>query len=152
MRSGLKELAFVTALLSAGVAWAHDGASGVVRERMDAMSAIGKNMKPIGRMLKGGAPYDPASVAKAAKAIAQHGGEAFTALFPDDSLQSPTEAAPAIWTDWQTFSGYADDLRSSAAALETLARDGADKQAVAGAFGTLAGTCKSCHEAFRIKK
>jgi len=149
-----KAIGFVmgAALLSAGAAWAHGGATGVVKERMDAMSAIGDNMKSIGQMLKGATAYDPALIAKAADDIAGHGGNALTKLFPEDSLQSPTEASPAIWRDWREFSGYAGSLQSSAAALKTVAQDGADKNAVAGAFAKLAGTCKSCHEAFRIKK
>ncbi|MCV0425727.1 MAG: cytochrome c [Roseibium sp.] len=139
-------------VLAAGAAWAHGGATGIVKERMDAMSDIGRNVKSIGQMIKGVAPYDPVKIANAGGAIAVHGGEALTELFPEGSLQSPSEASPAIWTDWTKFSDLAANLQTSALALKTLADQNADRKTVAGAFGKVAATCKSCHEAFRIKK
>ncbi|MEM9633963.1 MAG: cytochrome c [Pseudomonadota bacterium] len=142
----------IAATLMTGAAWAHGGATGIVKERMDAMSAIGKSVKSIGEMLKGKAPYDLVTIETASEAIAEHGGTALTNLFPEGSLQTPTEASPAIWTDWTKFSEMAGRLQSSALDLKTLAGQGADKKAVAGAFGKIAATCKSCHEAFRIKK
>jgi cytochrome c556 len=142
----------IAAALSAGAAWAHGGATGIVKERMDAMSDIGKNVKSIGEMLKGKAPYELATIETASGSIADHGGTALTSLFPEGSLQAPTEASPVIWSEWSKFSELAGRLQSSALDLKMLAGQGADKKAVAGAFGKVAATCKSCHEAFRIKK
>lgn len=139
-------------LLATGAAFAHGGATGIVKERMDAMSAIGKNMKAVGQMLKTSPDVDPALVAKAGEAIAGHAGDALTELFPEGSLQKPTEASPAIWTDWTRFAAISDELQAYALDMKALADQGADKQAVAGAFGKVAGTCKTCHEAFRVKK
>jgi len=141
----------VAGLIGAGAAYAHGGATGIVKERMDAMSGIGDNMKSVGGMLKSGS-YDANVAIDAGDAIAGHAGEALTKLFPEGSLEAPSEASPAIWTDWPKFQAYADDLQAAALALKTLAADGADPKAVAGAFGELAATCKACHEAFRIKK
>lgn len=139
-------------LLATGAAFAHGGATGIVKERMDAMSAIGKNMKAVGQMLKTSPDVDPALVAKAGEAIAEHAGDALTELFPEGSLQKPTEASPAIWTDWTRFAAISGELQAYALDMKALADQGADKQAVAGAFGKVAGTCKTCHEAFRVKK
>ncbi|POF34292.1 c-type cytochrome [Roseibium marinum] len=141
----------ILGLAGAGAAFAHGGATGIVKERMDAMSEIGDSMKSVGRMLKSG-PYDPDVAFEAGAAIAGHAGEALTELFPEGSLQPQSEANPAIWSDWPTFEDYAGDLRSSALTLKTLAEDGADKQQLADAFGELAGTCKACHQEFRVKK
>ncbi len=138
-------------IVAAGAAWAHGGATGIVKERMDAMSDIGEQMKAVGRMLRAGS-YDPALVSSAGATIAGHGGKTLVDLFPEGSLEAPTEASPAIWTDRAKFQAYSDDLQAAARAMKQLADRGADKQEIAGAFATLGGTCKTCHEAFRIKK
>lgn len=152
MRGGKPGLVFIAAVLAAGGALAHGGATGVVKERMDAMSAIGKSMKSIGKMLKGSETFETAKVAASAEVIAAHSGETLTGLFPGDSLQAASEASPDIWSDWNRFSGYADDMQSAALELKALADADAGKQEIGSAFGSLAGTCKTCHEAFRIKK
>jgi len=143
--------ALVLGFVLTGAALAHVGATGIVKERMDAMSAIGDQMKIIGQMLKSGG-LDDAKVSAAAGAIAGHGGEAMTRLFPENSLQHPTEATPAIWAEWPKFEALAGDLQSSALTLKDLAEDGAGKADISAAFGTLAATCKECHESFRVKK
>lgn len=154
MKIGTRSSALAAGLLglAAGAALAHGGATGIVKERMDAMTEISKNVKIVGQMLKGGAAYDPVEIERAAKAIAGHAGDAMTDLFPEGSLKSPSEASPAIWSEWPEFSDYAGNLQSSAQALEGLAAQGAEQKTVAAAFGKVAATCKTCHEAFRIKK
>ena len=152
MRTLLASITLLSVALGLGAAWAHGGATGIVKERMDAMEAIGKNVKVVGQMLKGELAYDGNKIETAARDIAGHAGDAMTRLFPEGSLMSPTEASPAIWTDWSRFAQFADNLKSSALALQDLAETGADQKAVAAAFGKLSGTCKDCHEAFRIKK
>ncbi len=131
---------------------AHVGATGIVKERMDAMSAIGQAMKTIGGDLKSTDRYDLAGIALAAEKIAAHGGQAMTELFPAGSLKAPSEASPAIWTDWTRFSEIASELQASALRLQSLAEQNSDRAAVAEAFGTLGRTCKSCHEGFRIRR
>ena len=152
MKTGRFALVVVAGLAAAGGAFAHGGATGIVKERMDAMTEISKNVKVVGQMLKGTAAYNPEEIERAAKAIAGHAGDAMTNLFPEGSLKSPSEASPEIWTGWPEFSDYAGRLQSSAQALEGLAAQGAEQKAVAAAFGKVAATCKTCHEAFRIKK
>lgn len=151
MRLKLVGIFMVLALAGAGAAFAHSGATGLVKERMDAMLEIGDSMKSLGRILKSG-PYDPEVAIVAGDAIAGHAGEELTELFPEGSLQPQSEASPAIWSNWTAFRDYAGDLKSSALALKTMAEQGADSLALADAFGELAGTCKACHQEFRIKK
>jgi cytochrome c556 len=152
MRIGKLGIILIAGVIASGAAWAHGGATGIVKERMDAMSAIGKNMKSVGQMLKTSPDIDPNLVAKAGEAIASHSGDALIKLFPEGSLKAPSEASPAIWSEWSKFSDYADSLQTSALGMKSLADQGADKKSVAAAFGKVAATCKSCHEAFRIKK
>lgn len=151
MRIGRTGLVVLTGVFAAGAAFAHGGATGVVKERMDLMSDIGDQMKIIGTMMKSG-PYDTAALAAASGKIAAHGGPALLKLFPEGSIQETSEAKQEIWTDWPKFQAYAGELEASAQALQDLAEEGAGKELTGPAFGTLAGTCKSCHETFRVKK
>ena len=146
-------------LLGAGTvtAFAHGGATGIVKERMDAMEEIGDAMKSIGQMLRGNAEIDAGKIARSAGVIAAHSGDALTKLFPEGSLHAPSEASPKIWQDWAGFQSIAADLNEAAAILSNLSKDnGANspegRKALETAFGKVAGTCKSCHQDFRIKK
>lgn len=152
MRPHLAIWTIAIGILGPGAVWAHGGATGIVKERMDAMTEISRNVKLVGEMIKGSTAYDSTEIARAGEAIAAHAGDAITGLFPEGSLKAPSEASPAIWKDWPEFSRYADNLQTSARALQGLAEQGADRKAVAGAFGKVAATCKACHESFRIEK
>lgn len=96
---------------------AHGGATGIVKERMDAMTAISKANKTLGAMFKGEAAYDAAIVREAATIINGHGGEAMTKLFPEGSGGMPSEALASVWEDWETFEALAGDLTTYSQAL-----------------------------------
>ncbi len=89
---------------------AHEGAKGVVKERMMAMEQVGKAMKVITAMIRGEQDHDPVVLAAKARLISAHGGPALTRLFPEGSLETPTEALPEIWADWTRFQVLAQDL------------------------------------------
>ncbi len=125
---------------------AHEGATGIVKERMDVMKSFGDSVKVMKDMLMGKASYDAAKIKEAARAMQEHAGEEMTAMFPEGSLDDHTEALPAIWEDWDRFSRLAGELRGKAAALEAAADDQA---AFAAAFKDLGDTCLSCHTKFR---
>ncbi len=142
-------------LLIAAAALAHGGATGIVKERMDQMDAVSKSMKAIGAMLKGAEPYDAERVRALANEIGEMGGERLVALFPDNSLDPPTEARPEIWSNWERFARQANEMQDAARALA----DGADRPrgdtspaSPDQMFHKLGETCKACHESFRIKK
>jgi cytochrome c556 len=119
-----KTLAAAGALIviaSTGVALAHGGATGIVKERMDLMASVGKSMKTITEIFQGEKPYDPAIVRKASNSIASHGGEQMTKLFPEGSIQGPSESLPAIWQEWKRFSELSADLTKYANALAAAA-------------------------------
>ncbi|RED51608.1 c-type cytochrome [Aestuariispira insulae] len=166
----------VTMLVSGLAVQAHEGATGVVKERMEAMEDVGKSMKALKAMITGEITYDADKVRMAAKTIAGHGGDNLTRLFPEGSTQHPTAALPAIWEDWQGFSRLAADLASHADALAKAAGNdrsmaessmGGDMMSAApaaptpaelagmapdSAFMALGKVCGSCHKQFRKKK
>lgn len=114
------------ALLLAGVAgaFAHGGASGIVKERMDAMDEMGDVMKSLTAIMRGEKDYDADAVREGAAVIQSHSGDALTKLFPEHSIEGPSEAKPEIWTDWEQFSELAKQLDVFAAGLGAAAENG----------------------------
>ena len=160
----------VLTLISAG-AFAHGGATGIVKQRMDAMDAISDATKSLAAMMRGIRPYDADAVSEAAATVRSHAGAALTGLFPEGSLHRPSEARPEIWSDWSEFQALAMRLSMVAAGLEQaagngLAQDDASTREMAGqtstrqlaklppdtVFKMLARTCSDCHGKFRVKK
>ncbi len=137
-RSASKVVLAVLAAVALGsatalVASAHEGATGIVGERMRAMEEVGDAMKVITAMFRGQTDYDADVVSEAAEVIAGHGGEQLTRLFPDGSLDHPTEALPTIWQDWDRFESLARDLSVFAGTLSAAADN---PQPSGGAMGT----------------
>ncbi|MFW1678340.1 c-type cytochrome [Pontibacter sp. JAM-7] len=102
---------------------AHSGASGVVKQRMDAMKDMKDSMKTISDMFKGKALYEADKVQAAAAVIRDHAGEQLTKLFPEGSLQHPTEAKPEIWQEWDRFSRLAAHLGVLSEGLQQAAHN-----------------------------
>lgn len=108
----------------AGAVWAHSGATGVVKERMDGMMAMGKSVKEITPMMRGKTDYDPERVRAFAEEVRRHSGEAMTKLFPEGSDGAPSEAKPNIWTDWDEFAALAAQLQTISEGLAIAAKNG----------------------------
>jgi cytochrome c556 len=157
MKTRILAIATLCIVTGSLAAFAHGGATGVVKERMDAMERIGTATKSVGQMLRGKTAFDAGAIEAAANDIKAHAGAKMTDLFPEGSLKDPSEASPKIWQDWAGFEAKANDLAEKAGKLSTVAAAGSastseGKQAISAAFGEVAGTCKSCHETYRVKK
>ena len=61
-------------------------------------------------------------------------------------------ASDEIWADFDDFKSKAADNAKAARDLRQLASAGTDKGAIVGAARKLGGTCKECHQSYRIKK
>ena len=129
-------------------AFAHESATGIVKERMDAMKSVASATKTIGQTLKGEMAYDAAILREAAELITA-GARLIPALFPENSLHKPTEATPAIWLEWDLFVKSAEEM---GAAARQLAETADDPGQVKSHFSDLAATCKACHNSYRIKQ
>lgn len=144
----------LSTLLIPAVALAHSGAKGVVMERMEGMKSLGGAMKIVKSQL-GDSP-DPAALREAADLIRANAGDHMTSRFPPGSMQDVSEAAPAIWEDFESFSKIAASLATGAERLEDFAialeTDATPDTTLQELFAGLGGTCKSCHADFRIKK
>lgn len=100
----------VSLAVTSAVVLAHGGATGIVKERMDAMGDMKDSMKIVSNMFKGKEPYDADKVRAAAEVLKGHAGDSLTNLFPEGSLQHPSEAKPIIWNEWNRFSKLANHL------------------------------------------
>lgn len=125
-KMNLKTIIIAGTLVTAGIAGAlaHGGATGIVKERMDAMGVMGKAVKAITEMMRGEKEYSADAVREGAKIIKSHAGDSMTKLFPEGSTQKPTEARPEIWSNWDEFKALADQLLTLADGLEQAADNG----------------------------
>ncbi len=145
--------ATITATLAISITTttAHDGATGIVKERMDVMGHVGGTMKLLSGMAKGDVAYDGAKASAATQKVAKEMA-GFAAQFPEGSTDDPSEAGPAIWTNNAEFVAIAKQLEDAAAkATKTLA-GASDNSVVAGVLGDMGKTCKACHSKFRVKR
>ena len=118
---------WITAVVIAGsglAALAHSGATGVMKERMDAMGEMGDAMKSLTPMMRGQTAYDPDVVRNAADTMVRHAGTQMTELFPEGSNGAPSEALDAIWEDWEEFAALAEALRTSAEGMKLAVDNG----------------------------
>lgn len=145
-----------------GQSIAHTGATGIVKERTEAMKTLGDQAKIVGNMLKAKTPFDLSAVEAASSAFTEH-GEHITMLRPDTKMSrtsSKTEALPAIWSNWDDFTALAtkftEDSRIFASVVNELSTGAQitseQSRAVRVAFFKATKSCSGCHERFRFDK
>ncbi|BAQ16830.1 c-type cytochrome [Methyloceanibacter caenitepidi] len=150
MKFKLVQLAAVgTLLLTPATLFAHEEATGVVKERMDLMETQKDAMKVLGAMAKGQTPFDAAKATAAAKEIEDTSAR-IQGLFPEGSGGHPSEAKPEVWTQWAEFTTDIENLASAAAALEeSVSSESPEWKAK---FKDVIDACKTCHKTFRAEK
>ena len=149
--AGTASGALLTVFLLGGLAFAHSGATGIVKERMETMKAIGTEMKTIASMVRGRVDFEAETMERSALQLESHARE-IPELCPPDTNAAPSEALAGIWTDWDRFTDIARELEESAAGLAANAGAANDAEAIAGEFRAISETCRSCHESFRKAK
>lgn len=137
----------LSGLIISGFTLAHQGATGVVKERMELMKALGDHMKSMAAMVKGKVPFDAGQMAAGAQAI-QDKAPKMVHLFPEGSLRKPSEALPSIWQQWDKFSELAERLTSEAGGLSDIAVAGSRREIMV-QFTRVGKTCSGCHTDFR---
>ena len=134
-----------------GMAVAHDGATGMVMQRMEAMKEIGDSMKSIAAMVKGEAEFDSAKVQSLADIMANH-AKHMPHMFPEGSLDKPTEALPVIWVKWDQFTEIAAKMNTDALALAEAGKTATTARDILPQLGEVGKSCKACHRDFRLAK
>lgn len=126
---------------------AHGKATGIVKERMDMMKTMDRQMRSIMAMMKGKSSFNTEKISAYAKSI-RVASPKLPALFPEGSLHKPTEALPLIWEEWTQFSALTEKMEKEATALQVLAVQD-DRAKVSLQFARLEKTCSGCHSDFR---
>ena len=140
----------VAAGLAIGIeAGAHQGAHGVIMERMTLMKDFGASMKAISAVFKNGTPYDPELVASQSATLSTL-SKKIPGLFRSKNTQKPSEAKVSIWEDWQEFERLTRDLDDQSSSLAEQAKTLSARDA-RGRFARIAKTCTACHAKFRLE-
>lgn len=123
-----------------------------IAERQANFEAIGDSFKVIRTQLESGEPDLSVIAGEAAKMGEK--GQAQVDLFPEGTSMDDgfdTEALAVIWEDQEDFNQKGADFGAATAKMVELAEAG-DAAAVAEHAKALGGTCKACHDKFRVKK
>ncbi len=129
---------------------AHEGATGIVKERMDSMVVMGDASKAIVAMFKGKKPYNAKALVDYGVEINEHSIRLLD-LFPKGSLKHPSKARAVIWEKWDKFESLAYQLQNKSQQFVEVAKQG-NKKTVRKQFGQIGKTCKDCHKVFRKPK
>ena len=140
-------LPLVLTLGLASAALAHEGVSDPqVKSRMMVMEEIRLNMGAIGGMAKGKLPFD-AKKAETAKSKLLKASAKVQPAFKPAAQDPASEAAPAIWSDWDGFSAKAVAMDVALEALDT-----SSLESLKAGLGAIGQSCGGCHKVYRIKK
>jgi cytochrome c556 len=122
----IKTILIATTILASATVTAnsHMGATGIVKERMDAMASMGKAVKKLSAMMRGESKYNAAIVREGAEIIASHSGTELTRLFEKGGNAKPSVARDEIWTDWDEFKNMAVRLAILSNGLKSAAQNG----------------------------
>ena len=134
-------------------AGAHEGATGIVKERMESMKSISRAGKVLSDMAKGKRDFDPQNARTLALKIRDHALR-IPELFPrtqHSRTGSETEASPVIWKRWPEFEELAQQLADASGDLANVAEQ-SEAAEFQDHFTTVAKSCRTCHKSFRIKK
>lgn len=144
-------IAAAAALCAAAVAaLAHEGhnhATGMVKDRMEAMTKMAERVKAITQRVR--ANKDLTAIAGDAHVLHELAGK-IASQFPAGSTQHPTAAKEAIWKTWPDFESKAKALESASEKL--MNTNPGDKKAIGAQFRAVSQACSDCHEKYRTTK
>ena len=145
MQSRIRLFSFLTVIgLSFTPVFAHEGVKNpAVKARMILMQEVKTSFGQIGQMAKGAVAFD-AQDAQAAKARLLKASQAVVDKFQANETDPLSQAAPAIWKNWEDFV-----VKSTAfeAAIEVL--DVSDLTALRGGMRAIGGGCMACHKSYK---
>jgi cytochrome c556 len=141
-------LGFAFAIAATGALLAHEGATGIVKERMEGMETLGRVAKTITRRIESNRNLaaikdDAAKLTEIATRI--------PVLFPTGTNDKPSDAKSEIWQQWDVFVDRARRLELATGQLGQIAASG-DPRAIARQFAVVADACTACHDTFRAKR
>ena len=124
--------------------YAHEGAKGIIKERMDKFKMSKSLMKKINKGLQND---NFIIIEKSAQTLLNWSKE-MSNYFPEGSDTPPSEASSDIWLDPEGFKIAIKNFESASLELITQSKNENFDMTV-DSFRSLAQTCKGCHQKFR---
>ena len=124
--------------------YAHEGAKGIIKERMDKFKMSKNLMKKINKGLQND---DFLTIEKSAQTLLKWSRE-MPNYFPEGSDTPPSEASSDIWLDPEGFKKAIKNFELASLQLITQSQN-KDFDMTVNSFRSLAKTCKGCHQKFR---
>ncbi|WP_394757635.1 c-type cytochrome [Rhodoferax sp.] len=118
-----------------------------VKYRKSALFVMQQNFGRVGAMAAGKTPFD-AKVAAESAAVADFMAKLPWAAFGEGSDKGETRAKAEIWKEPAKFKEYADKMQLEMSKLSAAAKTG-NLDSIKTAVSATAGTCKTCHDAYR---
>lgn len=139
-----------TAILSGSSAIAQEYKN-QIKARQGVMQTIALNLGALGAMAKGEMEYDAEKATAAGESIHGVSMVHLATLFPEGSDGGMNDGTTAKDTIFSDTAGFEEKWAALGTAAEKAAAEaGNGKDALGPVMGALGGTCKSCHETYRI--
>lgn len=136
------------ALLIGGVA--HADEMEMIKARQAYFKSLGASMKAMGPLTKSfDATAAKAEAEKLKAALAVDVAPNFAPGTSVDDFPGDTEALAKIWDNMEDFGAKAQALHEAGAELIAVAEAG-DGAAFTAAYAKMGGTCKACHDVYRM--
>jgi cytochrome c556 len=121
-----------------------------VKYRKASFQVMAAHFGRIGAMAQGRVPFDAAAATANADVVAFMSKLPYAGFVEGTSGTEKGAPKANVWSERAKFDGEAKKMQDAVAALATAAKANNLDQLKA-AFGTAAGTCKSCHDNFRVQ-
>jgi cytochrome c556 len=145
---GIRIVALVAPVIVVGAAMAHEGAMGIVAERMSVMTEVADSMKTVGEMLSGRQKFDPAAIRASIKELQENCHQA-SEQFSAGTRDHKSRASQAVWENPVEFNSEMKQLEAAVKALVAASEAEASSE-IRAPFIKVGQACSSCHERFRV--
>ena len=131
---------------------ADDPVSDTIAARQGYYKLLGANMGVLAGMAQGDIDYDSSSAQTAADNMVVLTTYDLGHLYMPGTSADDSDKSRALAKIWEDFAGVKEKggaFVEAAMAMQAVA--GAGKGEMAGALGALGGSCKGCHDTYRVK-
>ena len=114
--------------------------------RHESMEAIGAHFQSVRKIVRGDVPFT-SHLPMHVNALADY-GEIMASLFEEGSEGG--EALDKIWDEPEKFSEAVEKFKTATAKLKEVVDDGEGESEVNSALRAVGGSCKGCHDSYRM--
>jgi cytochrome c556 len=121
-----------------------------VKYRKAAFTVMGTHFGRIGAMVQGRVPFDGAAAAANAEVVVDMSKLPYAGFVEGTSGSEKGNPKPSVWTERAKFDAAAKKMQDEVVKLAAAAKAN-NLDTLKAAFGAAAGTCKACHDDFRVQ-